>query len=63
MSAKWTRQTYRIVAEIIQDLRYVQAADDPSENAAHWLIERFTKEFMADNARFDKGRFVEACLK
>ena len=55
-----TRKDYVEVSEILNLLfkvGYVQ------ENKESFIIGLFAEMFQRDNARFDRNRFVDACLK
>ena len=55
-----TRKDYVEVAEI---LNLLFSIDYVKEGKEDFVIGLFAEMFQRDNARFDRNRFVDACLK
>jgi hypothetical protein len=60
--AKWSKQDYESVAQIFhEDLRWCLAEDHRAIERNHILRADFADMFAADNSRFDREKFFEAC--
>lgn len=62
----WSRSTYEMVAEVIRKVaRYddgeVEGAASKNERVRLIIATAFANRFEADNAQFDRSRFLKAC--
>lgn len=55
----WTRKTYQMAAESIRT--EVQFASDDSRYALTRVARNLANEFISDNPKFDRERFMDAC--
>lgn len=59
MTSKWTRATYKMVAEQIRTTK--QATDNVAVKAALCVLShRLADQFEDDNPRFDREKFINA---
>lgn len=66
MGPAWARSTYEMVAEVISkvrryDVAEVEGAASENERVRLIIATAFADRFEADNARFDRSRFLKAC--
>jgi len=62
----WSRRTYEMVAEVIRKVRRyddgeVEGAASENERVRLIVAKLFADQFEADNAQFDRSRFLKAC--
>lgn len=62
MSALYQRRHYDQLAGLLADLRREACGDRFTLVALDKLTSRLSDVFEEDNPRFDRGRFVSACL-
>lgn len=67
-SRKWSKQTYNLVAEVIRKVARYEGADhamaaneNENERVRLTIAKLFADRFEADNAQFDRSRFLKAC--